>query len=136
MKIRLVVFFLAAFCSFQIFAENTALVPVPRDFPTNWMSRHEAYVAEAKKGGIDLLFLGDSITDGWRWGKGGSKIWPQLYAPRHAANFGIGYDRIQNVLWRVENGELENIHPKVVVLLIGTNNSGSEDNGRPRNLTP
>jgi lysophospholipase L1-like esterase len=136
MKIRLVVFFLAAFCSFQIFAENTALVPVPRDFPTNWMSRHEAYVAEAKKGGVNLLFLGDSITDGWRWGNGGSKIWPQIYAPRHAANFGIGYDRIQNVLWRVENGELENIHPKVVVLLIGTNNSGNEDNGRPRNLTP
>jgi lysophospholipase L1-like esterase len=136
MKIRLAILFLAAFHSLQTFAENTALVPTPRDFPTNWMSRHEAYVAEAKKGGIDLLFLGDSITDGWRWGNGGSKIWPQLYAPRHAANFGIGYDRIQNVLWRVENGELENIHPKVVVLLIGTNNSGNEDNGQPRNLTP
>jgi lysophospholipase L1-like esterase len=136
MRIRLAILFLAAFHSLQTFAENTALVPTPRDFPTNWMSRHEAYVAEAKKGGIDLLFLGDSITDGWRWGNGGSKIWPQFYAPRRAANFGIGYDRIQNVLWRVQNGELENIHPKVVVLLIGTNNSGSEDNGQPRNHTP
>lgn len=136
MNIRFLVVLLAAFNSLLALAENTTLVPVPRDFPTNWLSRHEAYVAEAKKGGIDLLFLGDSITDGWRWDNGGSQIWPRLYAPRHATNFGIGYDRIQNVLWRVENGELENIHPKVVVLLIGTNNSGNEDNGQPRNLTP
>jgi lysophospholipase L1-like esterase len=117
-------------------AQNTALIPTPRDFPTNWISRHEGYVAEAKKGGIEILFLGDSITDGWRWGNGGTKIWAQTFAPRHAANFGIGWDRIQNVLWRVENGELENISPKVVVLLIGTNNSGNEDNGKPRNTTP
>jgi lysophospholipase L1-like esterase len=136
MKIRFILFILAALNSLHAFAENTALVPTPRDFPTNWLARHAAYVAEAKNGGVDLLFLGDSITDGWRWGNGGSQIWPQRYAPRRAANFGIGYDRIQNVLWRVENGELENIHPKVVVLLIGTNNHGYEDNGQPRNLTP
>ena len=117
-------------------AVNTALIPTPRDFPTNWISRHEGYVADAKKGGIDLLFIGDSITDGWRWGNGGSKIWAETFAPRRAANFGIGYDRIQNVLWRIENGELENIAPKVVVLLIGTNNSGNEDDGSPRNSTP
>jgi lysophospholipase L1-like esterase len=127
---------LLALSSFQVFGQNTTLIPAARDFPTNWISRHEANVAEAKKGGIDLLFIGDSITDGWRWGNGGSKIWPQYYAPRHAANFGIGYDRIQNVLWRVEHGELENISPKVVVLLIGTNNTGNEDNGQPRNTTP
>jgi lysophospholipase L1-like esterase len=126
-------------CALASFAQNTAMVPVPRgpnDSPTNWMLRHEGYVNEAKKGGVNLLFLGDSITDGWRWGTGGSKIWPQVYAPRAAANFGIGWDRIQNVLWRVENGELENIAPKVVVLLIGTNNSGNEDDGHPRNTTP
>jgi lysophospholipase L1-like esterase len=136
MNLRFIIIVLAGFFSLPAFAENTALVPTPRDFPTNWMARHEGYVAEAKKGGIDLLFLGDSITDGWRWGNGGSQIWPKLYAPRHAANFGIGWDRIQNVLWRVENGELENISPKVVVLLIGTNNTGNEDNGQPRNTTP
>jgi lysophospholipase L1-like esterase len=126
----------AALISFQACAQNTAIIPAPRDFPTNWIARHESYVAEAKKGGVDLLFLGDSITDGWRWGNGGRKIWPQRYAPRHAANFGIGYDRIQNVLWRVENGELDHLSPKAVVLLIGTNNSGNEDDGRPRNTTP
>jgi len=136
MRIRLTFFFLAVIFSLQALAGNTALIPAPRDFPTNWISRHEGYVAEAKKGGVEILFLGDSITDGWRWGNGGSKIWPRFYAPRRAANFGIGYDRIQNVLWRVENGELENISPKVVVLLIGTNNTGSDDNGQPRNTTP
>jgi lysophospholipase L1-like esterase len=130
------VFVLAALWPFAAQAQNTALVPTPRDFPTNWIARHEGYVAQARRGGVDLLFLGDSITDGWRWGNGGSHIWPQVYAPRHAANFGIGWDRIQNVLWRVENGELEHISPRVVVLLIGTNNTGNEDNGRPRNTTP
>jgi len=117
-------------------AQNTALIPTPRDFPTNWLARHEGYVAEAKKGGADILFLGDSITDGWRWGNGGSQLWPKLYASRHALNFGIGYDRIQNVLWRVDHGELDGLNPKVVVLLIGTNNTGNEDNGQPRNTTP
>jgi lysophospholipase L1-like esterase len=136
MKIPLTAFWLAVLFSFQAAAQNTALLPMPRDFPTNWMARHAANVAEAKKGGIDLLFLGDSITDGWHGSSAGGKIWRQLYAPRHAANFGIGWDRIQNVLWRVENGELENISPKVVVLLIGTNNTGKEDNGQPRNSPP
>jgi lysophospholipase L1-like esterase len=136
MKFPTVLLILAALLPAVVQAENTAMVPVPRDFPTNWIARHEEYVAVAKKGDVDLLFLGDSITDGWRWGNGGSKIWPEMYEPRHAANFGIGWDRIQNVLWRVENGELENIQPKVVVLLIGTNNTGNEDDGRPRNTTP
>lgn len=117
-------------------AENTAIIPVPRSFPTNWLSRHEGYVMEARQGGVDLLFLGDSITDGWRWEKGGLKVWPKYYGARHAANFGIGWDRIQNVLWRIENGELEGIKPRVVVLLIGTNNAGNEDDGKPRNTTP
>jgi len=117
-------------------AQNTEIIPTPRDFPSNWLARHEGYVAEAKQGGAEILFLGDSITDGWRWGNGGSQLWPKLYAPRHALNFGIGYDRIQNVLWRVKNGELDGLSPKVVVLLIGTNNTGNEDNGQPRNTTP
>src|SRR5271165_602234 len=90
-------------------AENTALIPAPRDFPTNWLSEHQANLAVAKKGGVDILFLGDSITAGWAWGNGGSQVWAADFAPRHAANFGIGWDRIQNVLWRVENGELDGI---------------------------
>ena len=71
-----------------------------------------------KKGNIDLLFLGDSITQGWNE----NSVWKRFYGPRHAANFGIGGDRTQHVLWRIQNGELEGIEPKVTVLMIGTNN--------------
>lgn len=133
---RIAVFVVAAFWAIAVFAENTAVIPVPRSFPTNWMSLHESFVARAKQGHIDLLFLGDSITAGWLWGKGGLNVWNKYYAPRHAAEFGIGYDRTQNVLWRIEHGELDGLQPKVIVLLIGTNNAGNEDNGKPRNTTP
>jgi lysophospholipase L1-like esterase len=134
--LRSVVLAVAAFWATAVFAGNTAIVPVPRSSPTNWMSLHESFVARAKQGHIDLLFLGDSITAGWLWGNGGLSVWNKYYVPRHAAEFGIGYDRTQNVLWRIEHGELEGIKPKVVVLLIGTNNAGNEDNGQPRNTTP
>jgi lysophospholipase L1-like esterase len=136
MRIRSIIFVLAAFFSLQAFADNTAIVPLPLDFPTNWMSQHETFVARAKQGGIDLLFLGDSITAGWQWNGWGLNVWNKYYASRHAADFGIGYNRTQNVLWQIDHGELEGIHPKVVVLLIGTNNIGNEDNGKPRNTLP
>lgn len=92
--------------------------PVPKD-----EKRHAGFVEIAKKGGVDLLFLGDSITDGWR-GKGGRKIFEEQFVPMKAANFGIGGDRTQHVLWRLKNGELEGIQPKLVMLMIGTNNGG------------
>jgi lysophospholipase L1-like esterase len=112
---------------------NTAIIPAPRD--EKWMTRHEGFVQEARKGGIDILFLGDSITDGWR--NKGLNVWNKYYAPRHAANFGIGGDRTQHVLWRMEKGELDGIKPKVVVLMIGTNNTGKEnDTGKIRNTVP
>jgi lysophospholipase L1-like esterase len=102
---------------------NPATKPAPR--PGNWMKRHEGFVQIAKKGGVDLLFLGDSITDAWR-GKAAKPTWDKYFAPLHAANFGIGGDRTQHVLWRIENGELDGIKPKLVVLMIGTNNTGSD----------
>jgi lysophospholipase L1-like esterase len=115
------------------FVENTATNPVPRD--AKWVARHEGFVEIAKQGGVDILFMGDSITDFWR--TTGSNVWNQYYAPQHAANFGISGDRTQHVLWRMNNGELDGIHPKVVVLMIGTNNTGKE-RGRnvPRNTPP
>ena len=113
-------------------AVNTAIVPVPRD--AKWVTRHEGFVQEAKQGGIDILFLGDSITDGWR--NRGSNVWNKYYAPRHAANFGISGDRTQHVLWRMDNGELDGIKPKVVVLMIGTNNTGKESDNKIRNTVP
>src|SRR5947207_2154262 len=105
-------------------AANPAIVPVTRANPTNWLSRHEEFVKQAKTGGIDLLFMGDSITDNWR--NKGKNVWDKFYAPRHAANFGIGGDRTQHVIWRIENGELDGLDPKVIVLMIGTNNSKTD----------
>ncbi len=113
--------------------QNTAIIPVPRD--PKWVARHEGFVREAQNGGVDILFLGDSITDGWR--NRGSNVWNKYYAPRHAANFGVSGDRTQHVLWRMDNGELDGIKPKVVVLMIGTNNTGKEkDTGKIRNTVP
>ncbi len=88
--------------------------------------RHEAFVEEAKKGDIDLLFMGDSITDGWR--SGGKAVWDANFKPLKAANFGIGGDRTQHVLYRLRNGELEGFTPKLVVMMIGTNNLGGNTN--------
>ncbi len=87
------------------------------------MRLHETFLDRAKRGGIDLLFLGDSITQGWEQ----NATWERYYAPRKALNFGIGGDRTEHVLWRLANGELEGIKPKVVVLMIGTNNLGNKE---------
>jgi len=84
---------------------------------------HERFVKIAQDGKAQLVFLGDSITAGW-----GSKqdIWDKAFGQYTPANFGIGGDRTQHVLWRIQNGELDGIKPKAVVLMIGTNNSGSD----------
>lgn len=111
---------------------NSALVPEPRD--AAWLKRHEEFVARAREGSIDLLFLGDSITDWWREPDRGAGVWEAWLAGKRAANFGINADRTQHLLWRLRNGELEGYVPKVVVLLIGTNNTGMEkDRPVPRN---
>lgn len=90
-----------------------------------FIKTHEGYVAIAKAGGVDVLFLGDSITAGWRGN--GKEAWEKSFAAYKTANFGIGGDRTQHVLWRITNGELDGIKPKVVVLMIGTNNSGTDE---------
>ena len=106
-------------------AENPA-EPFARSKEYPWMSVaawkgfHEAMVKRAKEGDIDLIFLGDSITQGW----GNNAVWQKYYGAQKAVNFGIGGDTTQNVLWRVANGEVDGLSPKVVVLLIGTNNFG------------
>jgi lysophospholipase L1-like esterase len=99
--------------------------PVPKD--GGWRKRHEGFVEESKKGGFEVLFMGDSITDAWR-NNPARKIWDASVAPFKAANFGISGDRTQHVLWRLQNGEFEGLTlPKVVVLMIGTNNIGQKD---------
>lgn len=89
-----------------------------------FMASHAKFVATAKEGKAQLVFLGDSITAGW--GRQ-SNIWNAAFGKYQPANFGIGGDRTQHVLWRIENGELDGIKPKAAVIMIGTNNSGSDD---------
>jgi lysophospholipase L1-like esterase len=107
--------------------------PTPADQPRMRADRnshlaHRQLLEKAKKGGIDVYVLGDSITRRW-----GALDYPDLLAHWrktfhgwNAANFGWGGDRTENILWRLENGELDGVLPKVVVLLAGTNNVGKE----------
>jgi lysophospholipase L1-like esterase len=97
--------------------ESAATKPSQKD-----PKRHEAFLADIKKmeGKIALVFVGDSITDGWRGG--GRSVWQKNFAPYGALNLGIGGDRTQHVLWRLQNGELEGYQAKLFVIMIGTNN--------------
>jgi lysophospholipase L1-like esterase len=90
--------------------------------------RHESFNEIARKGEAQLVFLGDSITHGWE--NKGKTVWEQTWAPLKAANFGIGGDRTEHVLWRIDHGNFDGIKPKEIVLMIGTNNTGHQ--GRPQ----
>ena len=108
---------------------DSAAVPSPRT-DANSMLAHQQLVAKAKAGGIDLYFLGDSITRRWgcsdpQWSEMLAN-WKQNFFGWNAANFGWGGDRIQNMLWRIQNGELDGVNPKVIVILAGTNNVGNQ----------
>jgi lysophospholipase L1-like esterase len=109
---------------------NTAIIPTPRD--AKWMARHEGFLAEAKQIDPDIVFLGDSITDGWR--TTGKSIWEERITPLNAANFGIDGDRTQHVLWRIDHGEFDKVKPKVIVLMIGTNNTPKGRNSVPETI--
>ncbi len=100
---------------------HSAIDPVPR--AGGWMARHNSMNARVAQGNVDMLLIGDSITHGWEGA--GKAIWEKHYTPRNAVNLGIGGDRTQHVLWRLENGNIEGISPKLAVLMIGTNNAGS-----------
>ena len=88
-----------------------------------FIASHERFVKIAQEGKAQLVFLGDSITAGWN---GKKEIWDKAFGAYKPANFGIGGDRTQHVLWRITHGELDGIKPKAVVLMIGTNNSSSD----------
>ncbi len=120
---------------------------LPADTPVfrtdaNSLVAHSQLLAKAKQGGIDVYFEGDSIVRRW-----GASDYPQLLANWrenflgwNAADFGWGADQTQNILWRLENGELDGVNPKVVVLLAGTNNIGNrfatgDDSARAEDVT-
>lgn len=106
--------------------KNYAVQPVPRD--GGWLARHESFNAISQEGKAPLVFLGDSITQGWS-GKG-KEAWAKTWELMGAANFGIGGDRTEHVLWRLDHGNFDGLKPKLIVLMIGTNNTGHV--GRPQ----
>jgi beta-glucosidase len=106
---------------------HSATEPAPR--PDKWwQDRHAGFNTNVAALGSksQVIFIGDSITQGWE-GEG-KEVWAKYYAHRNAINLGIGGDRTQHVLWRLENGNLAGLKPKAAVVMIGTNNSNGEDN--------
>jgi lysophospholipase L1-like esterase len=98
------------------------------DKGAGFLRRHEGFLADlkAKNGKVGVLFVGDSITDGWR-GKG-KATFAERYGSMDPLNIGIGGDRTQHVIWRLQNGEVAGLAPKVTMLMIGTNNLGGNTN--------
>lgn len=113
---------LALGASAQTPAPIDASAPISKRANARFYELHSSYLKRAKAGPIGLLFLGDSITEGW--GKA-PDVWKSHYEKYQPANFGIGGDQTQHVIWRIEDGELDGISPKVVVLMLGTNNTAT-----------
>lgn len=109
-------------------ANPAAWDPAPRGKEYPWMSvaawkeLHAGHLAQTKRGGAEVVFLGDSITQGW--GGAGAKVWKDRFEPLKAVNYGIGGDTTREVLYRLNDGILDGITPKAVVVMIGTNNFG------------
>ena len=87
-----------------------------------WLPRHKQKLMDKTQQDVNLVFIGDSITHGWE-GEG-LEIWNKSFAQYGAFNLGFGGDRTENVLWRLQNGALDGLSPKLIVLMIGTNNTG------------
>jgi lysophospholipase L1-like esterase len=86
--------------------------------------RHEGFVETAKKGNIDLLLHGDSITDWWVQGDANKAMFDKYFGNMKTANFAVAGDTTQGVLWGLKNGEGQGFQPKAVMLMVGTNNTG------------
>lgn len=107
-----------SFCA-NALAENSALKPEPRG-DASWTARHQSMNDRVKQGNVDFILIGDSITHGWEGA--GKTVWDKYYAKRNAVNLGISGDRTQHVLWRLDNGNIAGITPKLAMIMIGTNN--------------
>jgi beta-glucosidase len=106
---------------------HSAVKPAPR-LDRNWQDRAKLLDERVKDNAdAQVLFIGDSITQGWE-ANGAKEVWAQHFEKRKAVNLGIGGDRTQHVLWRLQNAPLDGVKPKAAVVMIGTNNSNGEDN--------
>lgn len=89
-----------------------------RDGDGRWMSIHQRFLGETREKDPDVVFIGDSVIQALQH----TDTWTELFAPLHTLNFGVHRDLVQNVLWRVQHGELDHVHPRAVILHVGTNN--------------
>lgn len=109
--------------------QPVAATPISRMDTPWWKARHLEKLAEIKHGPVDLVWLGDSITQDWElegppeW-RDFAPVWRRFYGDRHAVNLGFKGDSTAHLLWRMQNGELDGIHPKAAIVLIGANNMG------------
>lgn len=132
--------FAAALClvtgAFAQAPETPAVTNIPAITPTDrlsvdwWAARHKAILADLPKhSDAQLLLVGDSITNNYDKAEPPNQnfqpIWQQYYAPRKALNLGFSGDTTANVLWRLDHGEVDGLHPKLAVVLIGTNNTAT-----------
>lgn len=105
---------------------HSAVTPVKSGYWEEWNQEIESRLLQ---GNVDLIFLGDSITHFWQgnyWDyTTGNEIWQQYYPSRNAVNMGIAGEQTQHVLWRIKNGNITNTSPRALVLMIGTNNNGT-----------
>jgi lysophospholipase L1-like esterase len=105
-------------------SDTMASRPIPRPYShawSLWMQHHNGLAdGLAKQDKVDLLMIGDSIT--FRFARAGQTVWRKYYETRKGYNFGSSGDRTEHILWRLRNGKLDSIQPKLVTLLIGTNN--------------
>jgi lysophospholipase L1-like esterase len=123
---------------------NTAIVPVPRleNDSYNWWTRHSEVLRIKDSLNPQIVLIGNSITHFWggepklRYSDGkprkpnGPESWSSLFGKYRVLNMGFGWDRTQNVLWRLDRGELDGLHPDLVVINIGTNNTSQTGNAR------
>ena len=116
---------------------NTATVPVPKleNDSYDWYARHAAVLGAKDKIDPEIVLIGDSITHFWGGEPqarqaNGPKAWASVFAPYRVLNLGFGWDRTQNVLWRLDRGELDGLHPRTVIIHIGTNNTSQTAHAR------
>ncbi len=108
---------------------NPAANPLSRDNLPWWHARHEEKLARVRQGHVDVVFLGDSITQDWElhgpeaW-RDFAPVWQRFYGDRNAVNLGFKGDTTASLLWRMQHGELDGIQPKLAVIMIGANNLG------------
>jgi len=117
---------------------NSALIPLPKieEDSYDWYKRHEMLLRIGREVNPEIVLIGDSITHFWG-GRAAEptnfrapQLWERVFGPYRTLNMGFGWDRVQNVLWRLDHGEFEGLSPRLVILNIGTNNLTGTDNAR------